>query len=87
MKKAAGKLEPFDRIGVGQAKVDRVASSRRVFVDGKLHSRMSSTKDEFLRSIPEGLIDPMVKTITFAKGGQTDRAAALLRHSPAKLLR
>lgn len=70
VKEAVGRLEPFDRVGTGEAKVDRVASSRRIFADGKLHSRMSATTDAFLQSLPEGLIDPMVKTVTFARGDE-----------------
>lgn len=61
-------LKIVDRIGTGQAKVDRVASSRRIMVDGKLHTRMSSTKDPKLQALPEGFIDPWLKTITLAQG-------------------
>ena len=62
-------LRPFDNIGTGQAKVDRVASNRRVPIgDGKVGFRGSSCKDPKLREMPEGMIDPMVKTITFASG-------------------
>jgi len=61
-------MEPFDRVGFGQANVDRVASSRRIIVDGKLRSRMSATKDAELRALPEGTIDPTLKTITLAQG-------------------
>ena len=62
-------LRPFDNIGTGQAKVDRVASNRRVPIgDGKVGFRGSSCKDSTLREMPEGTIDPMLKTITFADG-------------------
>ncbi len=70
VRKSLGRLHPFDQIGIGQAKVDRVASSRRVMIDGKLHTRMSSARSAELRNLPEGVIDPMVKTITFANGGK-----------------
>ena len=67
VKKSLGRLEPFDQVGTGQAKVERVASSRRVRTpDGKILIRWSSCKDPKLRAMPEGFIDPMVKTITFA---------------------
>lgn len=68
VKQSLDRLQPFDRVGVSQAKVDRVASSRRIFVDGKLYSRMSSCKDPKGRALPEGNIDPMLKTITLAQG-------------------
>ena len=63
------RLQPFDHIGIGQAKVDRVASTRRIPIEGgKVRSRMSSCTDPELRALTEGVIDPMVKTITFAQG-------------------
>ena len=69
VRKATTRLEPFDQIGVGEAKVDRVASSRRIITqDGKLHARMSATKDPKLIALPEGKIDPILKTITLARG-------------------
>ena len=67
-KKSLGHLQPVDRIGTGQAKVDRVASSRRIVENGKFYGRMSSTKDAKLQALPEGFIDPMLKTITLAQG-------------------
>jgi hypothetical protein len=70
VREAVGRFEEVDRIGTGQAKVDRVASSRRIITpDGKLHGRNSAggRKPE-LAALPEGLIDPMLKTVTFARG-------------------
>jgi hypothetical protein len=63
-------LKPVDRVGAGQADVERVASSRRIITaDGKLHGRMSSTHGRpELRELPEGLIDPKIKTVTLASG-------------------
>jgi len=50
-------------------KVDRVASSRRILMpDGKLQGRMSSAKSAVLRALPEGFIDPMLRTVTLASG-------------------
>jgi len=69
VKKAIGELEPFDHIGIAEAKVERIASSRRIITqDGKLRGRMSATKDPELKALPEGKIDPVLKTITFARG-------------------
>jgi hypothetical protein len=65
---ALERLEPFDQVGIGQAKVERVASSRRIpRGDGKIIGRMSGTTDPKLQALPEGRIDPMLKTITFAR--------------------
>ena len=67
-----GRLQPFNRIGVGEGKVDRVASTRRLIEkDGKVHHprwSLVTGKDLPLRDEPEGLIDPMLKTITLARG-------------------
>jgi hypothetical protein len=69
-KASLGKFEPFDRIGTGQARVERVASARRlVSADGKPLTRWSeSGKDPAMTAAPEGTIDPWLKTITFARG-------------------
>jgi hypothetical protein len=70
VKQSLVKLEPFDQIGTGQAKVNRVASSRRPFDEkGKIRPRMSRS-DRELQALPEGTIDPYVKTITLARGGK-----------------
>ena len=66
---AVGRLAPCDRIGISQAKVDRVASHRRIMVDGKIRWRGSSGgRNPALAELPEGTIDPFLKTITFACG-------------------
>jgi hypothetical protein len=59
-------------IGYGQAKVEKVASNRRIIgASGKLTGwRGSSCKDAKLRSEPEGLIDPWLKTISFWDGDE-----------------
>jgi hypothetical protein len=62
-------MEPFDRVGTGQARVDRVASNRRLKdAEGKALTRWSFCKDPAMWEMPEGTIDPFVKTITFARG-------------------
>jgi hypothetical protein len=64
-------FEPFNQIGTGQAKVDRVASSRRpVNAKNEVMPRFSTCKDPAVRDLPEGLIDPFLKTITFACDGK-----------------
>lgn len=62
------RLQPFDRVGLGQAKVHQVASNRRILRHGKIVGRMSSCKDPALRAEPEGKIDPYLKTISLAQG-------------------
>lgn len=60
----------FDKIGAGQAKVDRVASARRLRdKNGKSISRFSTSgASTTMAAAPEGEIDPWLKTITLAKG-------------------
>ena len=65
------KTEPVTHIGQGEAKVDRVASNRRIFRDtyGVVKAmRGSSCKDPKLRAMTEGIIDPMLKTVAFYNG-------------------
>ena len=71
VKRAVGHFEPFDRIGTGQAKVERVASSRRPRdASGTIRPRMSFCQDAAVCALPEGTIDPYVKTITLARGAK-----------------
>lgn len=57
-------------IAHGEAAVEKVASNRRIMgEDGKVAKmRLSSTKDTTLRELPEGTVDPMLKTISFWNG-------------------
>ncbi len=69
VKKACESFVECDKVGLGKAKVDRVASIRRLkSKDGKSITRWSSCTDPKLIAMPEGPIDPFIKTITFAKG-------------------
>ncbi len=68
VKRALEQFQPFNSIGAGQAKVDRVASARRILTDaGTIRTRWSACTDPDLRAEPEGRIDPMLKTITLAQ--------------------
>src|SRR5262249_24180786 len=60
VKKSLATTTPFNHIGTGKAKVEQVASNRRIVgADGKVRgTRTSATRDVKLRSEPEGLIDP-----------------------------
>ena len=66
-------------ISTGEAKVLEVAGNRRVqVIDGKVGKmRGSGSKDPVLRALPEGLIDPMLKTISFWNG---DKKLAALHY-------
>jgi hypothetical protein len=81
--KAAGdslaQTHAFNHIGIGQARVEQVASNRRIVGDdGKVKSiRYSATKDAKIRAEPEGLIDPWLKTLSF---WQDDKPQAALHY-------
>jgi len=62
----------FTHVGVGQAKVEQVASNRRIIgADGKVKfTRTSATKDPKVRAEPEGLVDPWLRTLSFWTGTQ-----------------
>ena len=53
---ALGRAEVITHVGSGQAKVEKVASARRILgPDGKVqHTRWTATKDPEVRSLPEG---------------------------------
>ncbi len=76
---ALEKTTPFTHIGTGQAKVEEVASNRRIVSpEGKsIATRYSATKDSKVRAYPAGLIDPWLKTLSFWDG---DRPLAALHY-------
>ncbi|HIG57738.1 MAG TPA: hypothetical protein EYQ18_27820 [Candidatus Handelsmanbacteria bacterium] len=76
---AMGNLQPCSEVSIGEAKVDRIASNRRVMGDdGKVWAvRWTKTPDPAVRAAPEGLIDPMLKTIGFWHG---EKALAMLHY-------
>jgi hypothetical protein len=61
---------PVTHAGVGVARVERVASNRRIFgTDGKVRAtRYTATKDAALRAEPEGVIDPELSALSFWNG-------------------
>jgi hypothetical protein len=67
---AVKSARPISHVATGQAQVKEVASNRRfVGADGKIeHWRGSAAKDAKLRELPEGLIDPWLKTVAFCDG-------------------
>ncbi|MCA9064723.1 MAG: hypothetical protein KDA96_16745 [Planctomycetaceae bacterium] len=71
VKAAVSGARQVTHIGFGQAPVRQVAANRRVSrtPDGKIKAmRGSACKDEALRALPEGTIDPNLKTIAFYDG-------------------
>ncbi len=79
VKASLARTAPFDHVGTGQARVEQVASSRRILgPDGKVRFvRYSATRDPAVRAEPEGLIDPWLKTLSFWDG---DRPRAALHY-------
>ena len=71
-RQSLAKTAPFTHVGIGQAKVEQVASNRRILgADGKVKfTRTSATKDPKVRDEPEGLIDPWLKTLSFWNDAQ-----------------
>lgn len=71
IREALPKMKPITRIIGSRAKVDRVASNRRIVQpDGSLLVRGSGTRDPKLQEAPEGLIDSWMRTVTFFDAGQ-----------------
>lgn len=70
VKESLATARPFTHIGTGQAKVDRVASNRRILgEDGKVKIiRYSSMTDPAAIAAPEGTIDPELKLLSFWNG-------------------
>ncbi len=62
--------EPVTHIAYGQGQVEKVAGNRRILgADGKLIAmRGSASKDPQHHALPEGLIDPNLKTVAFYSG-------------------
>ena len=62
-------FHPVTKVVGSKAKVDRVASNRRVpQPDGSIAVRASVTREANVREAPEGLIDPWLRTLTFFDG-------------------
>lgn len=70
VRKSLQSAQPVTHVGAGQAVVRDVASNRRVVLDGRpTFSRGSrSGSDGRMANAPEGLIDPVLRTISFWNG-------------------
>jgi hypothetical protein len=69
-RESLAKTKRFTHLGVGSATVKEVASNRRVLgPDGKVKfTRTSATKNNEARDAPEGLVDPVLRTLSFWDG-------------------
>jgi hypothetical protein len=67
LKESLSSAKPITHVGYGQGEVEKVASSRRILDDsGKVAIvRMSRTKNPAAKAAPEGVIDPILKTLSF----------------------
>lgn len=77
LRESLSSARPVTHIGTGQARVEGVASNRRVVgADGRPGwPRNSATTDPAVRAAPEGTIDPYLKTLSFWDG---DRPVAAI---------
>jgi len=66
------RAQPVTHLGLGEARVEKVASNRRILgAEGKVRAtRWTATKDPAVRAEPEGVIDPMVSLVSFWSGKQ-----------------
>jgi hypothetical protein len=67
VRKAVENARPVTHIGLGEGTVEKVASNRRILgSDGKVqHIRWTATTDPAVREYPEGVVDPVLKSISF----------------------
>lgn len=70
VRQAVETARPATHLGVGTAKVEKVASNRRILgPDGKVAIvRYSSSRDPAAIAAPEGVIDPVIKLVSFWDG-------------------
>jgi hypothetical protein len=64
--------QPITDLGLGEARVEQVASNRRIMgPDGKVRAvRYTTTTDASLRAEPEGTIDPIISLVSFWNGNK-----------------
>ncbi len=73
------RAQPLTHLGLGEARVEKVASNRRILgPDGKVRdTRWTATTDPKVRAEPEGVIDPNVSLVSFWNG---ERPVAVLSY-------
>jgi hypothetical protein len=79
VRECLSRAEPVTDLGLGQARVEKVASNRRIpGADGKVRAvRWTATTDPQVRAEPEGTIDPIVSLVSFWNG---ERPVAILSY-------
>ncbi len=79
IREALPRAQPVTHLGLGAAKVEKVASNRRILgPDGKVRdTRWTATTDPKVRAEPEGVIDPNVSLVSFWNG---ERPVAVLSY-------
>ena len=71
VEQALKQARPVSHVATGQSRVEKVASNRRVLrnAEGRIvKMRGSSCRDPELIALPEGTIDPFLKTVAFYDG-------------------
>lgn len=70
LRRAVDTAQDVTHLSVGQGRVEKVASNRRILgPDGRVKAvRWTATKDPAVRAEPEGVIDPFVRSISFFRG-------------------
>lgn len=79
VKVASKETTPVSHIGFGKARVEKVASNRRILGESDTVEiiRWSKTSDPAAIAAPEGLIDPWLKSVSFWNG---EEAVAVLTY-------
>lgn len=79
VREALSHAQPVTHIGLGEARVEKVASNRRIMgPDGKVRAvRWTAMPDAAIRAEPEGTIDPIVSLVSFWNG---ERPVAVLSY-------
>ena len=70
IREAMKQAKPVTHLGIGEAKVEKVASNRRILgPNGRvLFGRMSASRDPKAQEADEGTIDPILKLVSFWDG-------------------
>ena len=73
------RAQPVTHLGLGEARVEQVASNRRILgPDGKVRAtRWTATTDPLVRAEPEGTIDPVLSLVSLWNG---ERPVAVLSY-------
>jgi hypothetical protein len=79
VRESLGRAQAVTHLGLGEARVEKVASNRRIFgPDGKVRAvRWTASPEAAIRAEPEGTIDPVVSLVSFWNG---ERPLAVLSY-------